>query len=284
MMERCLQSSCQETESIRHVRLIHGLSRALRVIIPLLILVLALAIWLIVQAPNDYQHGVTGKILYLHVPSAWLATLCYSWMVACALVVIFLRWPMARQCLATAAPLGGAFTGLTLVTGSLWGRAAWGTWWVWDARLSAVFVLFMIYLAIIGLGFFDRRSKQQGRFVAILTLFGFVVVPIIKFSTQWWHSLHQPTSIWRASGPAIEMEMLVPLITMAMAFILLFIALHLLALRAQLLSQYLHVLQFPSQSQTAYITPTRLPILASSEHHLPKCALKIPPKAIMRTP
>jgi len=196
------------------------------------VLIAAIAGHLIIQAPNDYQHGATGKILYIHVPSAWVATLCYTWMTTCALAVICRASLLADLCLKTSAPIGATFTLLTLVTGALWGQPAWGTWWVWDARLTSVLLLFGLYLAIIAVGFFYSRLT-----VAILTLFGFILVPIIKFSVVWWQTLHQPTSLWRKQGVAMEASMLQALIFMALAFLLLFILLQLLSLRARLLKE-----------------------------------------------
>jgi len=205
------------------------------------VLVVTVAAHLVIQAPNDYQHGITGKILYIHVPSAWLATLCYTWMTICALITIFRQAPLAYLCLKTTAPIGATFTLLTLVSGALWGRPAWGTWWVWDARLTSVLALFILYLMIIMIGFLRRQNAA-----AILTLFGFCLVPIIKFSVVWWQTLHQPTSVWRDRGSAIEAEMLLPLFPMTVAFLLLFIFLHILSLHAHLLGAHLQLVTQPS--------------------------------------
>jgi len=247
---------------MHHDRLILILARILMGLIPLFVCIMVVAVWLIIQAPNDYQHGVTVKILYIHVPSAWLATLCYCWMVVCALMVIFRASTMMGLCLGSAAPLGAVFTAVTLVTGSLWGRVAWGSWFVWDARLTAVLILLVLYLAIIILGFIGQRVKAAA---AILTLFGFCLVPIIKFAPLWWHTLHQPTSIWREEGPAMEVTMLIPLITMAIAFILLFMILQLLALRAQLLWKKLQLLQpQPVQRSSSRISASALSKVAVS--------------------
>jgi len=222
------------------------------------VFVVSVAAYLIIQAPNDYQHGATGKILYIHVPSAWIATLCYSGMTLCAIIVIFRASQPANLCLMTAAPIGAIFTLLTLVTGALWGQPAWGTWWVWDARLTSVLVLFVLYLALIALGAFQRHVQA-----AILTLFGFILVPIIKFSVSWWQTLHQPTSLWRAQGAAIEAAILQPLLFMALAFTLLFILLHLLSLRARLLYEQLQLypaLEVTKKPQQPESIPVTLPI------------------------
>jgi len=234
--------------SLKNDRLMRRMSGILAWVGSAFTIMLVLAVWMVMKAPVDYQHGVTGKILYIHVPSAWLATLCYIWMTGCALVIIFRhnspsRASMAGYCLITAPPIGAIFTLLTLATGSLWGRPAWGIWWVWDARLTAVFMLFVLYLAIMFAHYVGRKRNKSLFATAVLTLFGFVLVPIIKFSAQWWHALHQPTSLWRSEGSAIEATMLVPLIGMALAFLLLFIALQLLALRAHLLGEKLRAMQ-----------------------------------------
>jgi len=244
----------------RRLRFMYKLSVCVGLI---LMIVLPFAGLMVLQAPDDYQHGLVGKILYIHVPSAWLATLCYTWMTGCALMVICCRavisYPsMAGCCLATAAPIGALFTLLTLVTGALWGQPAWGVWWVWDARLTAVLMLFFLYLAITGLHVIGSNQEKTPLRAAILTLFGFVLVPIIKFSVQWWQTLHQPTSLWRREGVAIETSMLLPLIGMALAFLLLFVLWHLLSLRAHLLSQQLREMQLAGHA------PHHLPTLSQS--------------------
>jgi|GEM_PF-358775 len=232
--------------SLKYDRFMRTMPKILLCVALAFMIMFVLAVWMIIKAPVDYQHGATGKILYIHVPSAWLATLCYTWMTGCALIVIFRREAMphpsmADYCLTTAAPIGAIFTALTLATGSFWGRPAWGVWWVWDARLTSVFILFLLYLTIIAFYYIGRERKATLSAGAILTLFGFVLVPIIKFSAQWWQALHQPTSLWRSEGSAIEAAMLIPLIVMAFAFLLFFIVLQLLALRARLLAQPRHV-------------------------------------------
>ena len=159
-------------------------------------------------APPDYQQGDTVRIMYLHVPAAWLSMMCYMVMTSAALGTLVWRHPLADAAQKAAAPLGAAFTLLCLVTGSLWGKPMWGTWWVWDARLTSVLVLFLIYLGLIGAVATHRGSGQAARAAAILTLVGVINIPIIKFSVDWWNTLHQPASMFRLGGPAIAGSML----------------------------------------------------------------------------
>ncbi|MCW2284232.1 heme exporter protein C [Rhodoblastus acidophilus] len=190
-------------------------------------------------APDDYQQGSSVKIMYLHVPSAWLSMMCYVIMTSAALGTIVWRHPLADAAQKAAAPLGAVFTLLCLVTGSLWGKPMWGTWWVWDARLTSVLVLFLIYLGLIGLWQTIEEPAQAARAAAILTLVGVVNIPIIKFSVDWWNTLHQPASVFKLGGPAISGSMLWPLLIMAVAFTLLFLTLHLMAVRNEILRRRL---------------------------------------------
>lgn len=197
-------------------------------------LVLAAGLYMSFAAPADYQQGITVRIMYIHVPLAWLAMLCYSLMALSALGTLVWRHPLADVALKSAAPIGAVFTALALVTGSIWGKPMWGTWWVWDARLTSVFVLFLMYLGIIAL---TRALDDVGRAAwaaAIMTLVGFVNIPIIKFSVDWWNTLHQPASVFRLDGPTIDPSLLRPLLVMAVGFTLLFFALHLIAMRTEI--------------------------------------------------
>jgi len=186
------------------------------------------------SAPEDYQQGITVRIMFIHVPSAWLAMMCYSVMALSALGTLVWRHPLADVSARAAAPLGAAFTFLALVTGSLWGRPMWGTWWVWDARLTSVFVLFLMYLGLIALSRSIDDPNRSARLVAILTLIGFINIPIIKFSVDWWNTLHQPASVVRLDGPTIHASMLYPLLVMALAFTMLFFTLHVMAMRNEI--------------------------------------------------
>jgi heme exporter protein C len=198
------------------------------------VLVLAAGLYMSFAAPEDFQQGTTVRIMYIHVPFAWLAMLCYTVMAVSALGTLVWRHPLADVALKSAAPIGAVFTALALITGSIWGKPMWGTWWVWDARLTSVFVLFLMYLGIIAL---TRAFDDAGRgawAAAIITLVGFVNIPIIKFSVEWWNTLHQPASVFRLDGPTIDPSLLWPLLVMAVGFTLLFFALHLTAMRTEI--------------------------------------------------
>ena len=190
-------------------------------------------------APADYQQGQTVRIMYVHVPAAWLAMFCWGTMTLAALGSLVWRHPLADAAQKAAAPLGAAFTFVCLVTGSLWGKPMWGTWWVWDARLTSVLVLFIMYLGLIALWRSVDEPAKAGRAAAILTLVGSINLPIIKFSVDWWNTLHQPASVFRVGGPTIHPSMLWPLLTMAIGMTLLFITLHLMATRNEVLRRRL---------------------------------------------
>ena len=186
-------------------------------------------------APPDYQQGETAKIMYLHVPAAWMATFVYGVMAVAALGTLAWRHPLADAAQKEAAPLGAGFTFICLATGSLWGKPMWGTYWVWDARLTSVLVLFILYLGLIALWRSFDDPGRAARAAAILTLVGAVNLPIIKFSVDWWNTLHQPASVFRLGGPTIAASMLWPLVVMALAFAFLFLTLHLMAIRNEIL-------------------------------------------------
>ncbi len=196
--------------------------------------ILAAGLYLAFAAPEDYQQGSTVRIMYIHVPFAWLAMFCYSVMAASALGTLVWKHPLADVALKSAAPIGAAFTALALLTGSIWGKPMWGTWWVWDARLTSVFVLFLMYLGIIALTRAMDDPGRSARAAAILTLVGFINIPIIKFSVDWWNTLHQPASVFRLDGPTIHPSLLWPLLICAVGFTFLFLTLHLMAMRAEI--------------------------------------------------
>src|SRR5215204_2522399 len=175
-------------------------------------------------APADYQQGETIRIMFLHVPAAWLALFFYTIMATSALGTLVWRHPLADVSQKAAAPIGAAFTLICLVTGSLWGKPMWGTFWVWDARLTSVLILLFLYLGYIALYEAFDEPARGARAAAILCLVGSVNLPIIKFSVDWWNTLHQPSSILRAAGPAIHPSMLVPLVVMWLGFLCYFVA------------------------------------------------------------
>jgi heme exporter protein C len=193
-------------------------------------------------APDDYQQGATVKIMFLHVPSAWLSMMAWGVMSIAALGTLVWRHPLADVAAKSAAPLGAAFTLLCLITGSLWGRPMWGTYWVWDARLTSELVLFLMYLGVIALWHTIDDPGRAARAVAVLTLVGALDLPIIKFSVDWWNTLHQPASVFRVGGSTIDHTMLVPLLIMAIAFTLLFFTLHLAAMRNEIMRRRVRTL------------------------------------------
>ena len=198
-------------------------------------LAFAAGLYLAWAAPDDYQQGATVKIMFIHVPNAWLSMMAWAVMSVASIGTLVWRHPLADVAAKAAAPLGAAFTFLALVTGSLWGRPMWGTYWVWDARLTSVLVLFLMYLGIIALWRTVDDPARAGRAAAILTLVGAINLPVIKFSVDWWNTLHQPASVFRVGGPTIDASILTPLLVMALAFLLLFVTLHLAAMRNEIL-------------------------------------------------
>lgn len=208
--------------------------RLLPWLVALTVVSFAVGLWMSFQAPEDYQQGATIRIMFVHVPSAWLAMMCYTVMAASAIGTLVWRHPLADVSARAAAPIGAAFTVLALITGSLWGKPMWGTWWVWDARLTSVFVLLLMYLGLIALQRAMDDPAKSARLSAILILVGFINIPIIKFSVDWWNTLHQPASVVRLDGPTIHPSMLYPLLVMAVAFTLLFFTLHMAAMRNEI--------------------------------------------------
>jgi heme exporter protein C len=199
----------------------------------------ALGLTLSFTAPPDAVQGETVKIMYIHAPAAWLSSFIYVVMAAASLGTLVWRHPLAAAAQKAAAPLGAGFTFICLVTGSLWGKPMWGTYWVWDARLTSVLLLFILYLGLIALWRAIEDSATAALAVAILTLVGTVILPIIKFSVDWWNTLHQSASVFRLGGPTIAPELLWPLLVMAVAFTLLFLTLHLMAIRNEILRRRL---------------------------------------------
>ncbi len=202
-------------------------------------------------APADYQQGETVRIMYIHVPSAWIAMFAYVLIAVAGLGTLIWRHPLADVSAKAAAPIGAAFTFLALVTGSLWGKPMWGTYWVWDARLTSFLVLFLLYLGLIALWQAIEEPGRAGRAAAILALVGVVNIPIIKFSVDWWNTLHQPASVFRVEGSAIDPSIQTPLLIMALGFTLLFVVLHLIAIRAEILRRRVYALQQAQVAQAA---------------------------------
>jgi heme exporter protein C len=195
-----------------------------------------------IRAPDDYQQGATAKIMFIHVPSAWMSMFIWATMSVAALGTLVWRHPLADVAAKAAAPIGAAFTLQCLITGSLWGRPMWGTYWVWDGRLTSVLVLFLMYLGVIALWRTVEEPARAARATAILTLVGAINLPIIKFSVDWWSTLHQPASVFRLGGPSIHPALLIPLFAMAIAFLLLFLTLHLAAMRNEIMRRRVRTL------------------------------------------
>jgi heme exporter protein C len=191
----------------------------------------------LVAAPPDYQQGEAVRIMYVHVPAAWMSLNVYLFVAVASAAALVARHPLAEIAARAAAPIGAAFTLVCLISGSLWGRPMWGTWWVWDARLTSVLILFFLYLGYIALvNAFDDPGRG-GKAGSVLAVVGVVNLPIIKFSVVWWNTLHQPASLIRRGGPTIALPMLVPLLVMALAFALLFATLLLLRMQTLLIER-----------------------------------------------
>ena len=188
-------------------------------------------------SPNDYQQGLTVRIMYVHVPSAWLALLTFAIMTIYSIIALAFKIPFGFIINSAVAPVGALFTLTCLVTGSLWGKPMWGTWWVWDARLTSVAILFIMYLIIIIINFsFDNRDIRE-KIVAVFVIIGSINLPIIKFSVDWWSTLHQPASISKLSSPSIDPSMLRPLLIMTVAFMLIGLLIALIRIKSEILSR-----------------------------------------------
>jgi len=193
-------------------------------------------------APDDYQQGAAVKIMFIHVPAAWLGMFAWGLMSAAALGTLVWRHPLADVAAKSASLIGAAFTLMCLLTGSIWGRPMWGTYWVWDARLTSVLILFLMYLAVIALWRAIDDPTRAARATAVLTLVGAMNLPIVKFSVDWWNTLQQGPSVFRLGGSTIHSTILVPLIIMLIAFTLLFVALQLAAMRNEIMRRRLRTM------------------------------------------
>ena len=206
-------------------------------------LLLAVGIYLALFAsPADYQQGDTVRIMYVHVPSAWLSMMIYATVALASAAALIWKHPLADLAAKAASPIGAAFTLLALVTGSIWGKPMWGTWWVWDARLTSVLVLFFLYLGHMALMNAFEDQQRGYKAAAVLALVGVINLPIIKFSVDWWNTLHQPASVMRLDGPTIHESMLWPLLIMAAGFTFFFVTLLILRIKNELLAARLRVL------------------------------------------
>ncbi len=207
------------------------------------------------MAPPDYQQGETIRIMYIHVPSAWLGMMGYAIVALSSFGLLVFRHPLADVSAKAAAPIGAAFTLLALITGSLWGKPMWGTYWVWDARLTSVLLLFFLYLGLIALRSSIEEENLAAKLTAVLALVGVIILPFIKISVEgltipWlgleipaWNTLHQPSSVFRSDGPKIHSSQLYPLLYSALGFSLLFFALHMKGMRNEILRRRVKALR-----------------------------------------
>jgi heme exporter protein C len=206
-------------------------------------------------APPDYQQGETVKIMFVHVPSAWLAMAGYGLIGLSSFGLLVFRHPLADVAAKAAAPIGAAFTLLALITGALWGKPMWGAYWVWDARLTSVLLLFFLYIGLIALRSSLEDEALAGKLTAVLGLAGLAILPVIRFSVDWWNTLHQPASVFRMSGPAIHPSILLPLLVMALGFAALFVALHLKAMRNEILRRRVKALTIVQVERAGRLEP-----------------------------
>ncbi|MAI10509.1 MAG: heme transporter HemC [Rhodospirillaceae bacterium TMED167] len=194
-------------------------------------------------SPPDYQQSETVRIMYVHVPAAWMAMFCYTVLAVASASALIWRHLVADIVAKATAPIGAAFTLLALATGSLWGKPMWGTWWVWDARLTSVLILFFLYLGYIVLHDAFDDASRGGRAASILAVVGAINVPIIKFSVDWWNTLHQPASVVKFDGPAIHASMLTPLLLMAVAFTAFYVWILTVRVKAEINASKIRALQ-----------------------------------------
>ena len=197
------------------------------------VVLLAVGTWLSFVAPADYQQGDTVRIMFVHAPAATLGLGAYAALGVASLFALIWRHPLADAAARAAALPGAAFTALALITGSLWGQPMWGTWWVWDARLTSVLVLFLFYIGYMALRAAIDDEQKAGRAAAVLALVGLINLPIVKFSVDWWNTLHQPASLLRAGGSSLDPAYLWPLLTMMAAYGVLFGAIWITAIRTE---------------------------------------------------
>ena len=235
-------------------RFLRLVNRVLPWLIAVTVLLFIVGLYRSVNAPDDYQQGATVKIMYLHVPSAWLGMMGWVVMSVAALGTLVWRHPLADVAGKAAAPIGAAFTFICLVTGSLWGRPTWGTYWVWDARLTSMLVLLLLYLGVLALYWTAEDPGRGSRAAAVLALVGAINLPIIKFSVDWWNTLHQGASIFRIGGSTIAPSILWPLIIMALAFTCLFFTLHLAAMRNEILRRRVRSMRMMQAQELAEAT------------------------------
>jgi heme exporter protein C len=191
-------------------------------------------------APTDYQQGESYRIMFIHVPAAWMSMFIYVCMAGAGAVALVWNIKLSEMFASHCAPVGASFTFLALVTGSLWGKPMWGTWWAWDARLTSELILFFLYIGYMALQASIDDPRRAARAAAILALVGVVNIPVIHFSVQWWNTLHQPASVSKIGAPTIATSMLIPLLLMAFAFTFYFVTVMLIRMRNEILERERH--------------------------------------------
>jgi len=194
-------------------------------------------VWGLLLAPSDYQQGQSVRIMYVHVPAAILAQSSYVMMAVAALVALVWRIKIADAAVQTAAPIGAMMTLLALATGSLWGKPMWGTFWIWDARLTSTLILFFLFVGVLALRSASGRGRNAGRAASVLALIGLINLPVIKYSVDWWFTLHQPASFTLTERPAMPVEMWAPLLVMVLGFYSWFAFTWILRLRLEVLQR-----------------------------------------------
>lgn len=194
-------------------------------------------VWGLLFAPQDYQQGNTVRIMYMHVPASILAQSSYLMMATAGAIFLIWRIKLADVAVQCMAPIGASITFLALVTGAIWGKPMWGTWWVWDARLTSTLVLFFLFVGIIALRNAMENSNNAGRATAILAVVGVINLPIIKFSVDWWNTLHQGASFTLTKKPAMPAEMWMPLLVMVIGFYLFFFTVLIMRMQTEILSR-----------------------------------------------
>ncbi|MBT4770284.1 MAG: heme ABC transporter permease [Rhodospirillaceae bacterium] len=194
-------------------------------------------------SPADYQQGESVRIMYVHVPAAWMALFIYICLAGASAVALIWKHPLADLAAKASSPVGACFTFIALATGALWGKPMWGAWWVWDARLTSMLILFFLYLGHMALANAFEDSERGAKSAAILALVGVINIPIIKFSVDWWNTLHQPASVVRMGGPSIHPSMLTPLLLMAIAFTAYYVTVVILRLRGEILARKIRALR-----------------------------------------
>ena len=191
----------------------------------------------LILAPTDYEQGEAYRIIFVHVPAAWMSMFVYMVMAVTGAIALVWRLKLAEIVMISCAPIGASFTFLALATGSIWGKPMWNTWWVWDARLTSELLLLFLYFGVMALYNAIEDRRTAARAVAILAIVGVVNIPIIHYSVEWWNTLHQGPTVTKFDKPSIHLSMLIPLLVMAVAFKLFFIGSLFMRVRTELLAR-----------------------------------------------